>query len=558
MLFYLRWRNSQFFAGFESLPQMPAKRICGTAAAILSLPALFGADRLITALTSRWKTESPRFPKPIREISFIGVSSVFVITLISVCSPLYSFNDWVDPHTMFTVGKGILKGMMPYRDIFEQKGPVILLLHAVSAALSADSFIGVWLFEILACFFFLLFAWKLLKIRLGDRALSLVPLLGLSVYAAVSFVQGDSAEEFCLPLLSYALYVGYKALYSNELPSSGDWLRIGITAALMFWTKYSMTGFYLGWFLAMTMFALKHKRLPELWSGAGRIIAGVALLSAPILIWFLACGALGDLFHVYFYDNIFLYPKTADLYGNFAVFRNLANGMLNFAMFSTFHFLLLIPGLLWVTRNESRAVSGLYIYSLLGMFLMIYFSGRYYTYYSFIFGVFNTFGFLGLYHFLNKKGWLDRLHDLFLTGLPAAALCLTVIGAFLFSGNMRYLAFEKQDYPQYQAKDLIEADGIENPTLMNYRFLDMGVNMTAGLYPSQRFFCGFNLPLDEIDIEQQRCLDEGCVDYVLSFILKLDHPNYELAGQFEANYSIGKFHPPYNLYRRVNTAASER
>ena len=115
---------------------------------------------------------------------------------------------------------------------------------------------------------------------------------------------------------------------------------------------------------------------------------------------------------------------------------------------------------------------------------------------------------------------------------------------------MRSLAFEKEDYPQYQAKALIEAGAIENPTLLNYNFLDMGVNTIAGLLPNQRFFCGFNLPLKDIDIEQNACIQSGCTDYVLTFIRTIESPHYELVEKLPANYSFAGMRPTYNLYIR--------
>ena len=55
-------------------------------------------------------------------VSFIG------LMLCSKNSFLYPFNDWVDLNAFFTVGRGIKHGMIPYLDLFEQKGPIIYFL----------------------------------------------------------------------------------------------------------------------------------------------------------------------------------------------------------------------------------------------------------------------------------------------------------------------------------------------------------------------------------------------------------------------------------------------
>lgn len=548
--FFFCRRTSALFPSMESLPLMPAERICGIAAAVLSLLSVFGMDMLLSALAGRFLRKIA-ISETLRENLYLALTSSAVITLASKCSPLYAFNDWVDPHTMFSVGKGILHGMLPYRDIFEQKGPLILLFHSLGAVVSFDTLHGIWILEIVCCFFFLYFSWRILKSRFGLKALSLLPFLALLVYTPISFDQGDSAEELCLPLLTYALWVGWRALSAEKLPEKKDWFLIGVTSGCVLWIKYSMLGFYLGWFLAFFLFARSQKRGRELLSGLGWIAAGVGSVSLPVLLWFLLAGGLGDLFSVYFYQNMFLYPKTADLYGRFALFRNLVNGLLNFGVFSTPIFIADLVGLFWSRKKESRSLFRLFLYSFLLLFFVIYFTGRFYTYYSLIFGVFSVYGLAAVCDFLQTNlkgrfgGW-DR------NTLAAAALCTAVIGVFICSGNMRTLGYQEEDYMQFKARELIEASGIESPTLLNYGFLDMGVNTAAGLIPNQRFFCSFNIPLSDIQKEQDACLKNGCTDFVLTFMLELDSENYELLAHFPSNYSFGPIRPGHNLYQKIN------
>ncbi len=548
-LFYLRNRSLPVFAAAESIPQMPAGRICGILAACLAVLSLFGSDAAVSALKQHIPLK-PRFPESAGETAYLLLTSAGIMTLVSKCSPFYAFNDWVDPHTMFTVGKGIIHGMLPYRDVFEQKGPLLLLLHAGAVLISDNSFLGVWILEIISCFFFLLFSLQILKIRMGKKALPVIPLLALIVFTSLSFEQGDSAEELCLPLLACGLAAGYRALRENRLPERHEWVLVGVTSGCVLWTKFSMLGFYIGWILALLLFAHKTGKKPELLRGIGWIAAGTIAVSLPILIWFAAERGLFDLFEVYFYDNMFLYPKTADLYGRLALGRNLGNGLLNYIVFSTPVFIISVIGLIRLRREESRDVFRFVLYSYLGLFLFIYFSGRFYTYYSLIFGVFALFGLLPLSAAAEKIFGRGKFIPESGT-LMAVLLCLCILGSFICSGNMRSLAFGKEDYPQYRAKSLIESTGIRNPTLLNYGFLDMGVNMTAHMLPNQRFFCSFNLPLETIAREQDACLEAGCTDFVLTFMLRIDSPNYTLMEKIPANYSIGSLlRPTYNLYRK--------
>ena len=549
-LFYFRWRHFSLFLSWESLPTMPAKRICGTAAAVLCVLALIGTDWLISVIAERITGVNDSSDAR-HETAFIGLTAAVMMTLASKCSPFYAFNDWVDPHTMFTVGKSILHGMLPYRDVYEQKGPLLLLLHTAGALISFDTFTGMWILEIVSCFFFLFFSFRIMRMRLGSTALPLVPILTLIVYTAVSFDQGDSAEEFCLPLITYAIWVAYHRMKQNALPVREEWILIGVTSGCMLWMKYSMLGFYLGWILAIYFFARGNNQRLEVLKGIGWIAVGVMVPTLLILIWFALAGGLSDLFTVYFYQNIFLYPKTADLYGHFAVIQNLLSGFLNMLVFNPLSVVSLIIGLIWCSREENKNLSRLVSWTFIAMYLLIYFSGRFYSYYPQIFGAFVPFGLIAAVDVYERNIRIPVLLRYDISMNTALSLTGCVLGMFLFAGNMRSLAFEKEDYPQFQAKAAIEASVIDHPTLMNYNFLDMGVDTIAGILPNQRFFCGFNLPLKDIEEEQNACLASGCVDFVLAFMRTIDSPNYTLVEKFPANYDFLGIRPTYNLYRKT-------
>ncbi len=548
--YYLRWQDAAVFRDIAIDPNFPAKRICGAAAAVLVTLSIYGIDLLLRTAFQvfRWKKT---VPENVTEKLYIGLTSVSVITLVSNCSPFYAFNDWVDPHTMFSVGKAILHGMMPYRDVFEQKGPVILLLHAFAALISRTSLTGVWILEIISCFLFLYCSCQIMKIRLGKAALPLIPVLALISYTVTAFAQGDSAEEFCLPVLAYGLLVGYRSIANEKLPASREWFFVGLSSGLVLWTKYSMLGFYFGCFFALFLYAKKNKRLPELWRGVGRTALGLGCISLCILLWFMINGAAYNLFETYFYQNLFLYPKTADIYGHLTLIRNLGNGLLNFLVFCAPVFFLSLSGIIWAGKNEKKDQFLLIISSLCGLLLSVYISGRFYSYYPLVFSVYTIFGLLwisGVIHNVIRKKAVPE-HDTLCAA--AYSLCFCIICVFFCSGNMRSLGKEKQDYPQYRAKALIESSGIEDPSLMNYQYLDMGVNTAADLLPTMRFFCGFNLPLKEISEEQNACLDTGCVDFVMTYMLEINSPNYELLERFPLDFHLGKIQPTYNLYQKI-------
>ena len=84
------------------------------------------------------------------------------ITVCSKNSFLYAFNDWVDANAFFTMGKGFVNGLVPYLDLFEQKGPILYLIYGIGYLFSHDSFFGIYLLEIISYTVFCILVLRLL------------------------------------------------------------------------------------------------------------------------------------------------------------------------------------------------------------------------------------------------------------------------------------------------------------------------------------------------------------------------------------------------------------
>lgn len=61
-----------------------------------------------------------------REWMCIGFCLVTAFAGLMICSRssfLYPYNDWNDANSYFTMGKGMMNGLVIYRDLYDQKGP---------------------------------------------------------------------------------------------------------------------------------------------------------------------------------------------------------------------------------------------------------------------------------------------------------------------------------------------------------------------------------------------------------------------------------------------------
>lgn len=76
-----------------------------------------------------------------------ALSSLMILMFNSRSSFLYPDNGWVDAQAFYTVGRGWMHGLIPYRDLFEQKGPLLYLLYGLGWLIDPHGFGGIFLFE---------------------------------------------------------------------------------------------------------------------------------------------------------------------------------------------------------------------------------------------------------------------------------------------------------------------------------------------------------------------------------------------------------------------------
>lgn len=476
--------------------------------------------------------------------------AVAVLTLLfsSECSPLYPINDWVDPNCFLTVGKGILEGKVPYRDLYEQKGPYVYFLHALCALISGDSFFGVWLAEIAAAFFFL---WSVSKIlclygieNLKIRA-AIVALVGATVYFSFAFSTGDSVEEFALPIFSWVVYLTLKRIRSDGFRLV-DYLFVGVVAGVIFWSKFTLVGFFIGWYAFFLYHTIRAKRFKEIGKSVLWIVCGVLVATLPPLFYFAANHAVGDWLKGYLYDNLFLYRGS----DHFLVCLVKGVGNLFVTLGANIHYnSFVLLGIVGFAQNRKKGGAD----SEEGMFLLIvpavmalflYMGGRSYRYYGLPLAVFAVFGYVIAAEYFEKrvreKGPLlsKAQRRVAVSGICAAvtAFCLLFMG---IDGNFWYIFKGKEETVQYRFAEKIAEK--EEPVILNYGFLDGGFYLAANRVPKFRYFCKLNIPKPEMEEEMDRYLKDGEADFVVlklwkqwSEELKLD--NYREVMREKARY----------------------
>ena len=542
IFFWNNWNSSGRIQPLAAFLNKPPKQSCAILASFLAMASVFGVDYLLKSGMRIFKKEAaidaPHFSSAQVHL-YLFLTAFLIITLNSKCSPIYPINDWFDPNAMFTVGKGVLKGYVPYRDLYEQKGPLLIFLHTFGAAVNFTGFTGMWILEIIFCYAFLLFSWKTIRLFIKSSAFLITPVLTAIIYTSYSFRGGDSAEEFCLPLLAFGLYAVIKGCKNGTALSEKEYFLIGLTSGCVFWIKYSMVGFYLGWVLALFLISVIEKKLPQLIKGCLRIFLGVIVSSVPVAVYFAVNSSLYYLWEAYFYNNLFTYAIT-----DIGWLRKVASGFASILETNGVSLILAAAGGVYMAYRRQWKPLITLLFTFAGLFLSVYSVGRFYPYYSLTFGVFAVYGLLILFEFIQRIPSLQEIVRNHICSLSSLMILLGIFLVSFFSYNLPFLEYEKEDLMQFKMKTVINNSGIKNPTLFYYKKYDAGITTVTGIIPNVRYFCSYNnKTLEEIDLAQDDYVRKGISDFVITRSgTTEDYPEFELyehAGSFEGTIDWG-------------------
>ena len=475
------------------------------------------------------------FFKRYGHIFWILVLAFIFVTICSKCSFLYPFNDWPDANVYFTIGKGMVHGKVLYRDLFDHKGFYIYALHSIAYLISNDTFIGMYLFELIVGFFYGFAFYKILTLY-TDRlhAVLFMPVLLFVTYVAQSFCHGDSAEELMLPMLAFSLYYLLQFAKGQKLHLY-KYAVVGAFAALAFWIKFTLCGLFFGWILLAFIYEVIDKNVKHALVGAGLFVSGFLVVTLPVIIYFGANEAFGELWHSYFAVNLFGYsggePTPLGESGSFfGKIIRAVYGYLTSICYGYLYYLAIIPGLLAFLiskgyhRREKVVISVLYILTN----LLIYAGGKRYTYYGLPSAIFAVTGFIALCNLSDFGTILTKPNKKFFATVSVmlAVLCgLT----FFVSSNIEFMFKKKKNLVQYRFAEIIKQT--PDATLLNYDFIDLGLYTTTGIIPDCKYFFRPNLTIPEIMEMQKDIVANGKVDYVFCIELKPENidDHYELA-----------------------------
>ncbi|MFC4652109.1 glycosyltransferase family 39 protein [Lactococcus nasutitermitis] len=456
----------------------------------------------------------------------ISENRVFVLLLIVIAcltlfiysrnSPFYFTNNWVDSNAYLTMGRGILHGLVPYKDLFEQKGPVLYFIHAL-ASLTGDNFYGVFIIECLLMSFNLILFFKIGKLFLSESGAFFATLfLPLLLLSSTWFETGDSAEEFAIPCLLFLIY----SVLADKHSMSVNFYSQGVLVGLLFWIKYTLIGAWIALFLFLAVQFIFKREFSKLFRLCLFELLGFLTVTVPVLAYFLFNHVLQSLYNVYFKINMGSYG-SGNLSFTARIGRALSTGADFIKQNCLIYLVLLIGVLLFVVLTWHKlskrnvflfflcflATSALQLYAGVGL--------PYYQYVALPYFALGIIGFvLGLVYLTSKN-----------VSKPVLVLfsVLGIVMPFALNQNPQFSRYfpNNSDGGKNSAQTEFAhiIDKVPHSTLLNYGMLDSGFYLASHRLPTVRYFELQKIPYanyPENGDAQNRAVNDEKVDFVVT------------------------------------------
>ncbi|MHA8110664.1 glycosyltransferase family 39 protein [Lactobacillaceae bacterium Melli_B4] len=473
--------------------------------------------------------------------------SLFITAFITTTSPMFAFNNSWDGNTMFTVGKGLWHGLMPYRDLFDQRGPLIYLMNSLAALLSYRTFLGVYLFESLTVFCDIILAYKIINLRISRPIAYAASFIILPiVFNDYFFENGELPESLIMPLVLSLIYIVLKNNSQSETNKQLFWQ--GIALGLVFWTKYSLILPWVAFFGWLAVQSIMKKNWSQLFHRIWVSVSGFLAVSLPLIIFYWIMGALKALWHVYFVINLHYYPHSKMISFQLIVtivefvFRNWRT------MSISTLFVIGVIYFIW-DRSFKWFPKLIVLTSLVFEVIMIVGNAHSYRYYFVGLGVYTILLAFGIARGLAKMS--ARQQKFKPQTIAIITTCLAVFAIFVTNQSFRYtiifphnqtISTNHKSTEPFQIKFAKIINRSSDRTILNYNNLDVGVYTATGTLPPTKYFAKLNLkhysPLMD---SQDRILNHQEAKFVIFTLLKHEkisdashHPNE----QFYRDYRL--------------------
>ena len=324
--------------------------------------------------------------KEILQMGLIIFALLFITFVICMQSPLNPFSQNIETGADSSVFKYIGWRMhnkeVPYRDIFDHKGPIIYFINYLGVLISYDK--GVWFIEYLFMFASLALTYKIFR-KFCGKISSLIATLLTFIPLYSYFEEGNLTEEYALPFIILGLYVFIdffkntkKYIDSNNKKRFINFniVLCGISFACTFLLRQNMIALWIVFCIATIIFCIKNKLYKELFKYIVSFLIGVLIIAIPVIIYLVVNGAFVDFIKDYFLFN-FAYSSSSQNTRIATIFMFLINN------YNILLFIIIITKIIYnIIKKESVFFEISYLFYMIINLIFVCISGKIYYHYG--------------------------------------------------------------------------------------------------------------------------------------------------------------------------------
>lgn len=232
-------------------------------------------------------------------IFFILAATLMVLYFSASTSPLYPNYKARDSSFFLVMGKEWLGGLIPYKDIWDQKGPAIFLVNLLGFMLTGNKY-GVLIIQIIFAVVSEVFIYKTFRRVMGETLSVLGACFGTIVFGC-NYNYGNLLEEYINPFLIICLYfiTGWIHDKTKEKPEHNPLYACfyGLTFGLCVMSRVTNSIAVCIAFFFIVIYLLANKAWMNLLQNAITFILGAAMAIVPFMIYFAIKGCSYDFWY---------------------------------------------------------------------------------------------------------------------------------------------------------------------------------------------------------------------------------------------------------------------
>ena len=221
----------------------------------------------------------------------------FILILMSNTCPFGKVGTFWDAAVYLNVSKRLSDGQVLYKDIIDNKGPVLYFINYVALKLGGANLVCV--FEFIFIYISILYMYKSLQLINNDKLKSLVVIFMAFICYARFFTYGLTCESYALTFSMIAMY-NCLLFYKNGKFTRLQCILIGSLFTLCFFIRPNLITVFVGFGLGIAIKLIIEKRIVELFKYILNAFIGIGIICIPIFGYLLINNCIQD-----FIENVF-------------------------------------------------------------------------------------------------------------------------------------------------------------------------------------------------------------------------------------------------------------